>query len=129
MKNLKFAVMQNFKKIRINTKKKKEDGVIHNLLEQRKLADDISRNQIEDQLANKNFEKNRQMIIDQVGGMVDNGCNLSRIKMWKVKQRVCPKQDVAYPVAKINKDGQMVSGKKELTKLFEELFDKHLAFT
>ena len=46
--------------------------------------------------------------------------------MWKVKQRVCPKQDVAYPVAKINKDGQMVSGKKELKKLYVDTYKERL---
>ena len=126
LKNLKFCILQNFKKIRLNSKKKIENNEIGALLEKRKSADIQSRNSIDDSIANKIFERNRKIIIEQVGGMVDTACNLSRIKMWKIKQKVCPKTDVAYPVAKMNNDGVLVSNKSDLKSLYVNTYKERL---
>ena len=96
------------------------------MLKQRKLEEGLSRCSIEDELADKIYERNRQIIIDQVASMTDTACNLSRIKMWKIKQRVCPKQDVSYPVAKINQNGDFVSNKTELKSLYVDTYKQRL---
>ena len=118
IKNLKFCILQNFKKIRFNSKVKSKPHEIDTLLEKRKSIDVQSRSAIEEDIANKIYERNRDIIIEQVGGMVDTACNLSRIKMWKIKEKVCPKNDVPYPVAKLNQDGVLVSNKFELKSLY-----------
>ena len=96
------------------------------MLEKRKLEDGQSKNLIEKELAEQIYERNRKIIIDQVGGMVDTSCNLSRIKMWKVKQKVCPKKNVAYPVAKVNQMGDLVSNKSELKSLYVNTYKDRL---
>ena len=82
MKHLKFAIMQNFRKIRMNDMKQgKANREIEILLAKRKLEDGIDRSITEDELANKIYERNRQIIIDQVANMTDTSCNLTRMKV------------------------------------------------
>ena len=126
MKNLAFCILQNFKKIRVNSKVKSKPHEIDTLLEKRKSIDVQSRSAIEEDIANKIYERNRDIIIEQVGGMVDTACNLSRIKMWKIKEKVCPKNDVPYPVAKLNQDGVLVSNKFELKSLYVNTYKERL---
>ena len=40
--------------------------------------------------------------------------NLSRINMWKVKQKVCPRYEVDLPVAKVDSLGNLISNQDEL---------------
>ena len=126
LKSLKFAIMQNFRKVRLTSKKTSKSSEINQLLNKRRLEDSCSKIQLDDQVADKIFERNRKMIIEQVGSMVDTSSNLSRIKMWKIKQRVCPKQDVTYAVAKSNKNGEMVTNKTELKNLYVETYRERL---
>ena len=46
--------------------------------------------------------------------------------MWKVKQKVCPKNNVSHPVAKINQKGELVSNKSELKCLYVETYTERL---
>ena len=46
--------------------------------------------------------------------------------MWKVKQKVCPKQDVSYPIAKLNSNGDLVSNKSELMTLYVNTYKDRL---
>ena len=126
VRSLKFAIMQNFRKVRLTSKKTSKSSEINQLLNKRRLEDSCSKIQLDDQVADKIFERNRKMIIEQVGSMVDTSSNLSRIKMWKIKQRVCPKQDVTYAVAKSNKNGEMVTNKTELKNLYVETYRERL---
>ena len=73
--------------------KNKVDIYISKLIEKKRLAKDHENLIIEKEIAEKIFERNRKVILDQVGDMVDNSSNMSRLKMWKVKQKVCPKTD------------------------------------
>ena len=84
--NLKYIILQNFKRIRVNRKRNKDDDEICKLIEQSRLGGDQERNLIEQKVAHKIFEKNRKTIIEQFAGMVDTSSNLSRVKMWKIKQ-------------------------------------------
>ena len=58
--------------------------------------------------------------------MTDTSCNLTRMKMWKIKQKVSPKHEASYPVAKINQNGEMVSNKSELKNLYENTYKDRL---
>ena len=60
IKNLKYIILQNFKRIRVNRKRNKEDDEICNLIEQSRLGGDQERNLIEQEVAHKIFEKNEK---------------------------------------------------------------------
>ena len=77
-------------------------------------------------IANQIFERNRKLIVDQVCEMSDITCSFSRVKMWQVKQKVCPKIEPVYPVAKLNKNGDLVSNRTELKTLYSETYSERL---
>ena len=79
---------------------------------------------IEEEISNKIFERNRIMIIEQVGGMVDTASNLSRVRMWKIKQKVCPKTDISYPVAVAVVD--LITNKADLKNLYVRTYKERL---
>ena len=77
-------------------------------------------------IAEEIFVKNRQLILEQVSGMSDTASNLSRIKMWKVKQNICPKFEVNIPVAKMDESGNLISNQDELKKLYVNTYQYRL---
>ena len=85
IKNLKCMIMQTFKKI-IITSKDKSNQKIDKLLEERSANSD--RTKLDQCIAQLSYERNRKLIVDQVTEMSDNACNFSRVKMWKVKQKL-----------------------------------------
>ena len=119
-------IFRNFKKIRITNGKKQEDRKISKLIEQNRIANYQEKEEIEKEIAEKIFEKNRKIIIDQVGEMVDSSSNLSRIKMWRVKQKVCPKNDSNYAFAKMDENGDLITEKSELKKLYTKVYKSRL---
>jgi hypothetical protein len=125
IKNLKYIIMQTFRKIRIN-KKDKSTLRIEKLVEERFCGIYTDKSVIDQEIANQIFERNRKLIIDQVCDMSDITCNLSRVKMWKVKQKVCPKIETAYPVAKLDHNGNLVSNRDELKKLYSDTYKERL---
>ena len=88
IKNLKYIIMQNSRKIRLN-KKDKSQSNIEALVEKRFAGRNADRSDIDDEIASQICERNRKLLIEQVGEMSDTTCSLSRIKMWRVKQKVC----------------------------------------
>ena len=46
--------------------------------------------------------------------------------MWKIKQKVCPKNNVSYPTAKVNQNGELVSNKTELKSLYVDTYKERL---
>ena len=125
-RNLKFKIVQNFKKIRINRKKTDEELNILKLIEQNRFTNGLVNEINKKKISDKIFEKNRKIIIDQVGEMIDNMSNLSRIKMWKVKQKVCPKVNTNYAIAKLNDNGDLVTEKSELKNLYAKVYKTRL---
>ena len=127
LKNLKYIIQTNFKKIRItNQKTSNADAEISRLIEQRRIGDEPQNKLIEQKISQKIYEKNRSIILEQVGGMVDMSSNLSRPRMWKIKQKVCPKKDVSYPVAKIDSNGDLITNKSELKILYANTYKDRL---
>ena len=110
----------------IASKKKPENIEISNLIEQSRLGGVHERSVIEEEISNKIFERNRIMIIEQVGGMVDTASNLSRVRMWKIKQKVCPKTDASYPVAKKDANGDLITNKADLKNLYVRTYKERL---
>ena len=58
--------------------------------------------------------------------MSDASCDLSRVKMWKVKQKLCPKNEVTAPVAKFNQSGNLISNQDELKSLYSVTYQHRL---
>ena len=125
-KYLRFKILQNFKKIRINKQKTKEDLKISELIDQNRFKHGQEKERNKKEISEKIFEKNRRIIIDQVGEMIDNMSNLSRIKLWKVKQRICPKNDTDYAIAKMDSEGDLVTEKSELKNLYAKVYKTRL---
>ena len=119
-------ISQNFKKIRIRKRECKENLKISSLINQKRGLKDREKEKISEDIAERIFEKNRKIIIDQVGEMIDNSSNLSRVKMWMVKQKVCPKNDSNYAIAKLNTNGDMVTDKTELKNLYVNVYKSRL---
>ena len=42
--------------------------------------------------------------------------------MWRVKQKVCPKNDVNYAIAKVDENGDLVTEKSELKNLYVKVY-------
>ena len=117
-------IMQSFRKIRMNKKKKQSN--IDNLFENRQSGSEMNKTMIDEQIANSIIERNRKLIVDQISEMSDMTCSFSRVKMWKVKQKVCPKIQTAYPVAKVDSSGNLVSNRTELKTLYSDTYKDRL---
>ena len=58
--------------------------------------------------------------------MSDQSGNMSRINMWKIKQKVHPKYEASVPVAKKDNNGNLICNKSELKKLYVEVYTDRL---
>ena len=78
LKNMKFAILQNFRKVRISNKKK-ENSEISALMKKQLMSQPGSKECLEtDQLiAEKIAERNKRIIIEQINDMTDHNSNLS----------------------------------------------------
>jgi hypothetical protein len=117
IKSLKYVIMQNFRKVRL-TYKDNSNMKIEKLMMERFSPSDVDKSLLDDEISNLIYERNRKLIVDQVSQMSDVHCNFSRIKMWKLRQKVCPKVQPSCPVAKINQNGDIVSNREELKQLY-----------
>ena len=82
--------------------------------------------EIKNKISEKIYEKNRRNIINQVGQMVDIMSNMSRIRMWRLRQKVCPKAEVNYAIAKVNSNGDLVTEISELKDLYTDVYRTRL---
>ena len=121
LKRLNTIIHRNFKKIRITSKQK--DDKIQKLISLRR-EDNSTIN--EEEISNLISERNRKIILDQVSCSADLTGNLSRLKMWKVKQKVCPKIDINLPVAKYDESGNFISNSDEMKNLYVRVYKHRL---
>ena len=56
--------------------------------------------QMESLIAEKVIERNKKSILNQLENISDSACNFSRVKMRKIRQKVCPKFENSVPTAK-----------------------------
>ena len=124
--HLKLMILRNFKKIRITRRENKEDMEISRLINKNRIVNEQEKEEMKKAISEKIFVKNRNIILDQIGGMVDNSSNLSRIKMWRIKQKVCPKSDPNYPIAKLDENGDLVTEKMKLKNLYTNVYKTRL---
>ena len=122
IKSLKSIIQKSFRKIRI--KNKKEDIEIQKLLNKKKGCDDP---RVDQEICEKIHERNRKNIMEQIHEISDKGGNMSRIKMWKLKQKVCPKYESSDPVAKLDKNGNLICDRSGLKRLYVEVYRERLS--
>ena len=77
-------------------------------------------------IAEKIWERNRAVIVEQISKMSDASCNLSRVKMWKIKKKICPKNEVTPPVAKSDQFGNLVTNQDQLKALYVNTYKDRL---
>ena len=121
LKSLNTIIHRNFKKIRISGKNK-DESIQKNLTKWREENSNFN----EAEITNIICEKNRKIILDQISCTADLSGNLSRLKMWKVKQKVCPKISSNLPVAKLDGDGNIISNLSELKDLYVRVYKHRL---
>ena len=46
--------------------------------------------------------------------------------MWRIKQKICPKNEVTPPVAKMDQEGNLISNKAELKSLYVDTYKHRL---
>ena len=46
--------------------------------------------------------------------------------MWRIKQKVCPKSDPNYPIAKLDENGDLVTEKMKLKNLYTNVYKTRL---
>ena len=70
--------------------------------------------------------RNKRGIMEQISEMSDTSGHFSRLKMWKIKQRLCPKNGPSVPVAKKDTFGNLVTNRKQLQELYVSCYKNRL---
>ena len=96
------------------------------MIEDRYYGSNTSKSEINQRISDAVFERNRTMILEQISDMSDVSGGFSRSKMWKVRQKVCPKNTTPCVMAKKNKDGDIISNRIELKKLYSDTYKDRL---
>ena len=118
MKCLKSIITQNFRKIRMT--EKKDNSNVQNLLSRR------NNNKDDDEITEEICARNKRVIMEQISEMSDTSGHFSRLKMWKIKQRLCPKNGPSVPVAKKDTFGNLVTNRKQLQELYVSCYKNRL---
>ena len=64
--------------------------------------------------------------MEQIHEITDHGGNMSRVKMWKIKQKVCPKYEVSDQAAKMDKNGNLICDRTGLKNLYVNVYKERL---
>ena len=113
LKSMKTLVHKNFRKIRITNNA--SQSKIQELLSKRNPEEN------DEEITEEICQRNRRLILEQIGNMSDMTGNMSMMKMWKVKQKVCPKNATSVPVAKLDEDGNLVCNRTVTTAVCQGL--------
>ena len=122
-KQLQKVIAMCFKKVRLSKKSKMlQKQRVHNLLDQRskgikKNEDEVLK--LEEQIKEEEAKLNRKKLIENVKTIKES--DVSR-GIWKLKEKYFPKQKSSVPVAKKNKEGQLITNEAELKKLYLDNF-------
>ena len=58
--------------------------------------------------------------------MSDTSNNLAKVKMWRIKQKICPRYEFTPPVAKMDASGNLVTNQNELKQLYVTTYKHRL---
>ena len=121
-----------FKKIRIKKKKLQPlKNDISNLINKRnQLEKDNEKrdivDKIEEEVAEKEAEENRKVIVENFKHLADNPENINLLQMWKLYGKLWPKTGVSLPTAKRNHKGKIISAPREIKKLLSKEYKNRL---
>jgi hypothetical protein len=77
---------------------------------------------LDDEIPEEIYKRNNNIILEEVNAIADTKGNMSRLQMWKVKQRICPKYENNVPVAKKDNNGNIICNRKELKELYVNVY-------
>ena len=80
---------------------------------------------VEAEISEINYEKNFNIVKDNINHLVDDTENLNCIKMWQLKKRICSKSPDP-PIAKLNEQEELVTESSQLKQLYEATYKKRL---
>ena len=115
LKCLKNIIHSSFKKIRLkeNNQCKEEIKNILNSKDNHLISEFIS-------------NRNRNIIIEHLSALSSSENRLSTLSLWKIKQKVCPKVTQPEALAKIGNNGELVTNRAGLLKLYQSEYMKRL---
>ena len=132
---------KSFKKIRI-TGKRKENPELETLMKVKRelrgkleklngqnegLENRINENiaAIENKISVICTEKNSNIVNEHIGQLSDDGEQVCRLNMWRLKQKLCPR-NVEPPMAKKAANGDLISNPDDLKKLYVDTYKQRL---
>ena len=80
---------------------------------------------IEREISTVCSEKNAQIVKDHIRDLSNDSGQVCRLNMWRLKQKVCPKNNDP-PMAKKNKEGELISNPDKLKQLYVETYKERL---
>ena len=126
---------KSFKKIRIRKKKIKPiNSSIAYLINKRNILSKDKFNIVteekikclDEEIANKEAEENRNLIIKNFKKFSDNPENINLNEMWKLSKSLWPKTKAILPSAKRNHRGRIVSSPKEIKNVLSKEYKHRL---
>ena len=81
---------------------------------------------IEEEVAEKEAEENRKVIVENFKHLADNPENINLLQMWKLYGKLWPKTGVSSHTAKRNHKGKIISAPREIKKLLSKEYKNRL---
>ena len=81
---------------------------------------------VNDKIANICADKNKKIVDEYLGKTNDTIEGYNQAKTWGMKKKLCPKNTIDPPCAKINRDGELITDKDALEKLYVETYTERL---
>ena len=82
--------------------------------------------EIEQEIAEKESEENRKVIVENFKHLSDNPENVNLQQMWKLHSKLWPKNGVSLPTAKKNHKGKLISDPVGIKKLMAREYKNRL---
>ena len=134
-KELRSTCSKAFKKIRIKRKNVVPlKGEMSKLINQRNIfansSDNVEKDrklqELNNEISNLEAEENRNKLMDNFKQISDNLENINVSKMWKLLNKLWPKNSNSLPTAKKNHRGKIVSGPCEIKLLLAKEYKDRL---
>lgn len=71
-------------------------------------------------------DRNKKIVEEYLGKTGDTIEGYNQVKTWAMKKKLCPKNSIDPPCAKKDKDGNLVTSKSALEKLYVETYTDRL---
>ena len=131
---------KSFTKIRITGKPKPQSEEWETLMNAKqelraklkKIVDPVLKNkteenilQIENEISKLCSEKNANIVKEHIAEMSNGSDQICRLNIWRLKKKLCP-QNIDPPMAKRDKNGDLVSNPETLKQLYVDTYKDRL---